>query len=173
MLRNKNLQSKRIGPAFNGGSFSKGAFLIEALVGIAIIVSAVIAAFFYYGTALRVAEQSTDRVQAGIILSETAEAVRSMRDDSWGHVNSLSDGVDYHLIFLGGSWQATTTPQVIEDKFVRTFTTAPVSRDSNNDIVLSGGNIDPDIKEVIIDVRWNTFGNLSATGRLYLANMFE
>jgi Tfp pilus assembly protein PilV len=165
---NKMMSVARLNKAAN-----RGTFLIEALVGIAIIVSAVIAAFFYYGTALKVAKQSTDRVQAGIILSETAEAVRSMRDNSWDNINSLSGGTNYHLNFSAGSWQATTTPQIIAEKFTRTFTVLPVSRDSNEDIVLSGGAVDPDIKEIIMKVEWNTSGELSATGRLYLANIFE
>ena len=150
-----------------------GISLVEALIGIAIIVAAVIAAFLYYGIALKVAKQSTDRVQAAIILTETAEALRTMRDAGWSNISSLSEGVEYSMNFTGTSWQATTTPQLVESRFARTFSISPVYRDGNDDIVISGGTLDPETKRFLIKVEWVNSGGFSSESQMYLANIFD
>lgn len=154
----------------------KGIGLLEVIIAIAIIVGAVLASYLFFGVAIKLARQSLETVQASLLLEEGFEAVRVMRDDNWdSNISSLALDTTYYLHFDSNTWVSTTTPQVIDDKYTRTFTLSSVSRDSNDDVVTSGGTVDSDTKEVSFEITWQTASGSDKTvsAQSYITNAFE
>ena len=136
-------------------SSKKGISLVEVVIGIAIIVGAVLASFVYFSLAIKVARQSAETIQATLLVEEGIEALRVIRDSGYSSgLGSLSKNQDYFLSFSGSTWQSTTASSTIDGVFTRTFFLEEVRRDSNDDIVLTGGSVDPDTLEVTVVVSW-------------------
>lgn len=151
-----------------------GVGLVEVIIGVAIIASAVLTSFFYFGFATKAARKSTEAIQVASLLEEGAEAIRIMRDNSWTNLASLNEGQDYYLEFSGGTWVSTESLVLIDNKFERSFSVYPVYRDSNDDIVASGGGLDPDTKRLEIRVSWGLASEPEEERLLlYMTNLFE
>lgn len=153
---------------------SGGLGAVEVLVGTAIITLALLSTVTVYDRFILKAGRSTREVQAGYLLAEGIEAVRSLRDKGWtSFIVPLSPGTPYYLAFLASSWQATTTPVVfIDGAFERTVTLSSVARDSNDDIAPSGAN-DPNTRQVTVALSWR-MDNATTTRQLstYISNLF-
>ena len=77
-----------------------------------------------------------------------------------------------YFYFSGTTWSVTTTPEIIDGVFYRSFTMASASRNSSFNIVSSGGMVDPqtllatvsvsvsDIRRDIIRFRFGLFFQL-------------
>jgi len=66
----------------------------------------------------------------------------------------------------------TTTPEIVDGVFWRTVRVYEVMRDMNDDIVSSGGTIDPDTLLLRSDVSWDWRGATSTTGySAYITNI--
>lgn len=155
---------------------SKGVSLVEVIIGIAIIVGATLASFVYFSLAIKVARQSAETVQATLLVEEGMEAIRAIRDEGYStHIATLSNGIDHYFSFPGDQWEATTTPGLIENVFTRTFVLEEVRRDGSDDIVLSGGVVDPDAREVTVTVSWEdeSGGVKALEASTYIANVHE
>jgi len=150
----------------------KGQSIIEVIVAVSILViiaaSSVVAILGAFSSG-RLAEEET---RASLIASEGLEAVQSIRNQSW---SDLIDGL-YGLENLDGAWvfsgNEDTDPT---GKFTRTVELLPVRRDLTGDITQSGGIVDEDTKEVIINVNWAfTPGRINDVRiRTYLTNWQE
>lgn len=154
----------------------KGVGLVEVIIGIAIIVGSVLASFLYFSLANRIAKQSAETVQGALLVEEGMEAVRVLRDRGFSEqIDSLSEDTDYYLFFSDGTWNATTTAQAVGSIFIRTFRLEGVMRDGNDDIVVSGGSVDPDTKEVTVNVSWSDEAGDTKTleASAYITNAFE
>lgn len=152
-----------------------GISALEVVVGVAILTIALVGLIgglrFFLATGLAGARS----VKAHFLLEEGFEAVRSIRDDSYEtYIAPLSTNTVYFLTFSGGTWSLTTTPSYIDHFFYRTVTFDAVRRNGNDDIVLSGGSVDPDTMAATVSVAWNIGGattTKSATG--YFTNLFD
>jgi Tfp pilus assembly protein PilE len=155
---------------------NKGVGLVEVMIGIAIVVGATLASFVYFSLAIKVARQSAETVQAALLVEEGMEAIRAIRDNGYStHITVIPTDTNRYLAFSGSEWQATSTPSVIEGIFTRTFTLGEVRRDGSDDIVLSGGTIDPDVVEVRVVVSWEdeSGGTKDLEASTYIANIHE
>ena len=152
-------------------SYDQGLTLVEVMIASAIILSAVMAMLGVYTLYLRVALSNGNAVKAAYLAEEGLEAVRFLRDDSWSaRIVPLSNGTAYGIALSGGLWQATTTSWV--GNFERTFTLSAVSRDTNSDIVSSGGTLDPNIRLVTASVSWTQAGATTTKSiSTYLTNL--
>lgn len=129
----------------------------------------------YYRKALEVSQETTHHIQAGFLLEEGIEAVKSLRDDGWtSNITPLNAGTAYYLTWNGSKWAATTTAAQIENTFWRTATFSTVSRDGNDDIVTSGGVNDPGTRKVRIDVTWDKkTASTTESIETYITNLFN
>ena len=138
---------------------SKGVSLIEVLIASAIIMSSVVAIMGVYSGLTSLSIRNTMKVQAGMLLDEGAEALRFMRDVSWNtNISPLVNGTTYYLYWNHTvseyGWRATTTPDSIDDQFVRSFVLSSVNRDGSFNIVNTGGVLDSGTRKATITVSW-------------------
>src|SRR3989344_5018555 len=123
-----------------------GLTLVEVVIASAIILTATLALLsihsFYFKTTL----SNVDKAKAAYLAEEALEAVRYLRDISWDtNIAPLAQNTNYGIVFWNNTWQASTTATSIQN-FTRTIRLSSVYRDSNSDIVYSGGTLDPDTR---------------------------
>lgn len=83
--------------------------------------------------------------------TEGMDSARSIRNQSYANlVNSTGTGV----ALSGGVWTFSGSNTTF-DKYTRVLTVADVQRDTNGNIVVSGGTTDTDTKKIISTVTWN------------------
>jgi len=161
----------------------KGFSLVEVLIGAMIITVAVVSIIGAYGFFLRAELRSVRTVQATYLLDSGVEAVRYMRDLNWdNNIGTLSNNTNYYLINTASStspyyvWKATTTKQIFDGIFERTFKLESVYRSStSSDIVLTGGLISTSTCKLTITVSWPDTSGETTTKSLstYLTNLYE
>lgn len=105
--------------------------------------------------------------QANELAQEAMEAVRSIRDNSgWGQIVNGS----YGLVSTGGRWSFSGSNNPISG-FTRTIVIGDAFRDSQDNIVESGGVNDPDTKKITVSVFWSEkSGTHNIELKTYLTN---
>jgi type II secretory pathway pseudopilin PulG len=142
-------------------NYSKGAGLMEIIIGTTIISLSLVGLITAFNLFVRTGLSNTQKVQAVYILEESIEAFRYIRDGGWAaNISSLTRNVQYNLAFDGLNWEATTTQAFIDDVFDRTITVEDVyRRDSDDDIVASTSpdskTLDPNTIQVTAKVLWD------------------
>lgn len=132
---------------------NKGFFLIEVVVAAAVIATVLILLLGSVQNSVEASQRSLERTQASYLLEEGAEAVKSIRDGAWTTISALTNGTTYYLSWSGSAWSLTTTASAV-DGFTRTVVFAAVNRNSNDDIVTSGGTLDSGTRKVTITTSW-------------------
>lgn len=108
--------------------------------------------------------QQQYRTEATMLLAETQEAIRSVRDAGW---SAFALNGTYHPISSSGNWSLASgadTPSV----FTRSVVISDVQRDSNANIVTSGGMVDPSTKHITITITWGFPLASTITSHMYL-----
>ncbi len=156
---------------------SYGFALIEIMICCAILSAVTIALLSYAQKGLELSNQSLRQTQAAYLLEEGAEAVKTFRDDNWTNISSLSLDTNYYFAYdtTSGTWSLSQTPNIINGIFKRIVVFSAVARDSNDDIVASGGTTDTDAKKVTITTSWvSADGSASSkTLTFYIFNIFS
>lgn len=150
-----------------------GFSLIEVIIASAIVSSLVLAISFVSTKGITLSNRALKEVQTTNLLSEGAEAVRLIRDNSWTNISSLQVGTNYYLYFntTTNLWSLSQTPNTI-DYFTRIITVSNVYRDVNNDIA-STGTLDSNSKLFTITTTFNTKeGTVTKQLQLYIFNIF-
>jgi prepilin-type N-terminal cleavage/methylation domain-containing protein len=165
----------------------KGFSLIEVIVACSII-SFVVFGFVSISTkSIQISNKSLKQTQAIILLEEGVEAVKSIRDDGWSNISSLSDNINYFLFFntTSNKWELFTDSNSksgyipnypIDSIFSRTVVFSPIQRDSSTDDISNTGNMyfDENTKSVKISVSFNEQGDqIEKSLDLYISNIFE
>jgi len=156
----------------------RGFGLLEIVIASAIVSITLFSLSFVFVLSARLEAQSISKVRANFLAEEGLEAMRFLRDKGWdANLGSLSAGINYYLSF------ATTTadwsigmpyPGFIDGFFSRRVTVEAVNRDSSDDIVTSGGVLDPNTKKINIEVSWSSYGaTTTATLSTYLSDVFN
>lgn len=155
-------------------SNKRGISLVEAVIGSAIAGIAIVAVIGVIASALARKSELTRTVQATVLAEEGIEAMRFVRDSGWATTSALTLNTDYFPVFNGVSWQVQTNqPGFVFGVFDRRIRVSSVSRDTNQDIVTSGGTVDPNIKYVTVTVAWSARGaTTTKTYSTYLGNIF-
>lgn len=154
---------------------TKGFSLVEIIIASSILLISVISIFSAFVLALSTSSKNTAKVQAAFLLEEGHEALRNMRDFGYSaNIAPLQNGTTYRLAFSSQRWQATTTNTFIDSKFDRTFTLSAVGRDTDHNIVSSGGTVDTNTKKVTVNVSWRE-GSATTTKTMesYVSNIFN
>lgn len=159
----------------NNQQKKKGMSLVEVVIAAAIIGASVVFIMGIYTGLSKLSYRNTARIQSAMLAEEGIVALKTMRDSGWtSRIAPLTLGTTYSLIWLNSMWQATTTSVLIDSQFERTFVISSVSRDTNSDIVTSGGTVDPNSKKVTVSVAWEDNG-ATTTKSLegYIFNIFN
>ena len=141
-----------------------GQSLIELLITIAlsaILIPALLTGFFVTREGRAQQEQ---RLLATAYAKEAQEAVRIVARNGW---NNLVNGT-HHPIVSGSTWTFSSGSEAIGN-LTRQIEIGDVQRDSNGEIVDSGGTLDPSTKEIIITVSWNSPLPTNVSSILYLS----
>ena len=154
----KALQSMFQNPLGN----NKGISVIEILVVVTIISIAFSSLLGLASFSLGVSTLIKQTNQANNLSQEVMEAVRNFRDGtSWDidGLGKLATSTDYYPQATGSpsKWQLVQGTENI-DGFTRKVVFEDVMRDSNSNIVESGGTNDPNTKKVTVTVSWEERG---------------
>lgn len=153
----------------------RGISVVEVIIASAVISISMISINSVYSNFLQLSLENTSKVQATFLLDEGVESIKTIRSFSWSNIASSTPGVNYYLIWQNNRWQSTTTPNIIDDKFIRKFTVENVYRDpSTLNIVYTGGVLNNDSKLINIDISWNYKGATSTKKTsFYVFNIYE
>jgi type II secretory pathway pseudopilin PulG len=130
----------------------KGISIIEILIVIAIITTALVSLLGIASFSLRISTQIKENTLAVNLSQEAMEAVRNIRDSDW---TKLTNG-NHGLTNTGGYWDFAGTENVING-FTRTILIENTSRDPTTDdieITYNPANDDTNTKKVTITVSW-------------------
>ncbi len=146
-----------------------------------VLAAGMISVFFvgiagYYKKLLDVSEDTTRHIQSGFLTEEGLEAIKMLRDAGWTpYIDALSTSTTYYLYWNGTRWEATTTRQIIENYFTRSFRLVDVKRDVSDNIS-DLGTYATGTKKVIVDVAWQRKGSRATatdTAETYISNLFS
>lgn len=153
-----------------------GFTLIEIVLAASILSTFMMSISLYYKKILDVSQDTTRHIQSGFLLEEGIEAVKLLRDTSWtSKIATLSAGTTYYLYWTGTVWTSTTTKQVVENVFTRSFAVANVNRDASDNIA-AAGTLDSGSKKVTFSVAWPRKGARATTtdsAEAYIMNLFN
>ncbi len=148
--------------------------LVEIIVASAIISMSLIFLIQIAGSAIVFSHQSVNMYVASDYLEEGAEAVRTIRDNSWGSISGLDSSATYYLAYSNSSnqWSLSTSTSTL-GIFTRTLTFTPALRDSVTHDIVSGGSSDSNTELVTVNVSWKeSTGNLTKKLSFYISNIF-
>lgn len=149
-----------------------GSTLMEIVV-VAALLSVVSLAFLgTFASISRFHEKNTLSIKGDLLAEEGVEALRLFKSTGWAALSALPAGEDRYFQLSLSSWGVTTTPEVIDGDFYRSFRIYPVARDVSDDIVSSGGTLDPDTLLMDVSVRWAwRTASSSANYKAYMTNI--
>ncbi|OGD69651.1 hypothetical protein A3I18_01775 [Candidatus Campbellbacteria bacterium RIFCSPLOWO2_02_FULL_35_11] len=154
-------------------NFKKGTSLIEIIIGLAIISTSFFSVISAYHFFIKVAVRNASETKVSYLLEEGVEVTRFLRDSDWTSFSTLATSTDYHLVFDGGTWKATTTNIYIDNRFERKFVLGDVYRNIDGDIS-DVGTLDAGARKIDVFVSFPS-GNSTTTRsvNLYLTNLFQ
>lgn len=154
---------------------NKGAALIEVVIATALISIITIALVSVTQQSLQLSDRSLKQAQASFLLEEGAEAVKTIRDDSWAAITSVALDTDQYLSFNTGTnkWSLSSTPSTIDNIFTRTVVVSEAFRDGSGDLADSG-TADSSTRKVVVTVSWTaSSGSLSKSLSFYVLDLFN
>ncbi len=157
-----------------------GFSLIEIIIASSVMLIVWLAVFYTYSVLTQFSNRNTSSIKASMLLEEGSEALRSLKDSSWtanitaSSVCTSSNPCRLSYNTANNSWSATTSNIMIDGKFDRTFFLSDVNRDSNFNVVISGGTLDSGSKKATVVVSWYQ-GNSTTSQSLetYLFNEYN
>lgn len=152
------------------GSFRSGIALIELMVAMgimAIMLPALVTAFF---AARGGNTQREARLNATASVREAKEAIRVVRDAGWENIEAVTLGAPYHPVVTNNTWTLVSGVETVDPLYMMTrqVVLGPAYRDGANNLVTTGGLLDPSVKHVIITVSWGNFLLSSSSSEYYL-----
>ena len=157
---------------------NKGFALVEIVIASAIVSISIFSLSTVSVLGSRLQRQSLEKIRANFLAEEGLEVMRFLRDKSWNaNLANFFPGTNYYISFATttSEWSiGSTAVSYIDFLFERKLTVENVFRDSNDNIVLSGGTNDPDSKKITSYVSWPE-GNATTTISLstYLSDIFD
>jgi Tfp pilus assembly protein PilE len=154
---------------------NKGLSVIEIVISAALIAIVVVGIVGAVNVFFTISVKNTNQAQAALLLEETLEILQYLRDDTWtGNFSNASLSTNYHLDWSGADYSTTTTPVLVNGKFTRIYNLDAVKRDDDDDIVSSGGTIDPGTLLVNVDISWQeSSGTASTSSQFLIHNVYQ
>lgn len=108
--------------------------------------------------------QNSRRLQATMLLQELEEAAINSKENDWSNVATAGT---YHTEISGTNW-SLQSGQETSNGFTKQIVIEDVYRDSNMDMVESGGTLDPSTKKLTAQVSWTTPIASSVSSEIYI-----
>ena len=152
----------------------KGIVLIEVVIVVAILLMVATGLIFANVVYIKTGSFTLSSTKATLLAQEGVEAVKYIRTSGWdSNIDSLTTGTTYYLAFEPSAWSATSTEEVIDGKFFRSFVLDNVDRDSDSDIA-SSGTLDSNTKKLTVSVSWvGMTGTTTKQIETYITNFLE
>jgi len=133
--------------------------LIEILVAISIIGLTLSTLAGLGNFSLKIQNRLQKNTAASYLAAEGIEATRAIKDEDWTIISGLSVDSALHPTQSGSpaKWSLNSSAETING-FSRQVILANVYRDSNDDIITSGGTLDPNTKKVTSTISWSDQG---------------
>jgi hypothetical protein len=148
-----------------------GSSLVEVVVAAAVLASVALAFLGSFALISRLHERNMDFVKGELLAEEGLEAVRFVRASNWPALSS-SVGSTKYLSLGPSSWSLSSTPEIVDGAFYRSIAISEVRRDASDDIVASGGSVDPSTLLVQSSVSWRWRGATSTVSyQAYITNI--
>lgn len=155
-----------LGKVFLSDTFFGGQALVELLVTIGLAAILIPAIFTGVIASREGKPQQEQRMGATTLLKETEQAVRSIKDAGWNNIATFS-ATPLHPIIAGNKWALIPGSENI-NSLTRQVVVDNVYRDANNNIVSSGGTLDPSTKKATITISWSLPKSSNASSVMYL-----
>lgn len=147
-----------------------GSALVEVLFAGAVLMIILVPLVNLFATGLETSWFATRELRAQALLSESVEAIRSVREDDW---LNLADG-QYRLETTGGYWQLVDSPEPETiGPYRREISLSPVSRDETGTIVTAGGQPDSSTKLLTLTVSWRSLRDREISYHTYLTRYLD
>lgn len=132
-----------------------GSTLIEIVVVTAILSLVSLSFLGTFAALSSFHEKNLRAIKGSLLAEEGLEAVRLIKSGNWNDLAVIPSGSIRYLAISPLSWSITTSPEIIDGIFYRSIRVFEVMRDINDDIVSSGGMIDPDTLRFESSVSWS------------------
>ncbi|MBI2641881.1 type II secretion system protein [Candidatus Roizmanbacteria bacterium] len=117
--------------------------------------------------------QYTQRLQAINLLKDGAEATRTIRDGGWTTFADYAYGIFHPETTSQSNWILVSGPETTSEGFTRQIEVSEVRRDARGAIVVTGGNVDPSTRKVVVRVSWLLPYSSSITSAFYLTRYWD
>ena len=154
---------------------NSGVSLIEIVIASAIMSVTLVSLVSVYSAIEKYSFANVRSLKAIELAEEAGEVLRFMRDSGWtANIASLTNGTTYRTYWTGTAWTISTTAPLIESKYDVSFVLSAVNRDTNYNVVSSGGTLDTSSRKALISVAWKENNATSTkTSEEYLFNVFN
>ena len=136
---------------------NQGLSIVEVLLGLSLF--AIIFLFIYQTLTLFFLEHARviEHTQAVYLAEAGQESLRYLRDEDWNTLADLTPGTTYYLSVSTTTIATSSSPELINNKYSRSFTLWPAYRNSDDDLVASttpGATADAGSVVSIVRVTW-------------------
>jgi len=151
----------------------KGFTVIEILVGVSLL--ALIVIFTTHSLTLHFASGALvqQKTKALYLAEEGQEILRYLRDEDWNAITDLTADTQYYFAVATSTVATTTSLELIDTRYTRSFVLREAYRDANDDLVASttgGSSIDTGSYIAEVSVVWGA-NSVSLDG--LLTNVFD
>lgn len=145
--------------------------LIEIVITIAIASLVILSVASFSIEATRYNENKWERAQAGIKIKEVTSSLQAIKNNAWSTLVNVPSSAPRHIDIVNNRLTIQNGLK-IENGVTYGFSLLPVYRDSNLNIVESGGTIDYGTRNAVVEVSWtDRFGTLNnISSNIYLTN---
>jgi len=151
---------------------TKGSVIIEVIVASAIISLVSLAFLGTLATLSQFHQKDMYSIKGGLLAEEGLEAARYVKGSGWSNLSIIPTDTTRYFALATSSWGVTTTPEIVDGVFYRSFKLYQVARNISDDIVSSGGTVDSNTFLVESIVSWMWRGATSTTSyKTYVTNI--
>lgn len=136
-------------------SLQSGVSIVEVILGVAIITGMVGAIGLTVNTYVDTREDLLLDTKALYLTEDGLELMRAARDTDWNTIDALPLDTPLAFDLSGGTIAITTTPEVIDSTFTRTFEVHALYRNASDDVVdssASGATVDDEGRAIEMNV---------------------
>jgi prepilin-type N-terminal cleavage/methylation domain-containing protein len=132
--------------------------IVELLIVIGIIGIALAGMASFGNYALQINSRIKHQVAAVYLAEEAIEAANIIKEENWSLLAALNPGNPYHPVINSGRWVLAAGIETINN-YNRKVILENVFRDTEDNIVTSGGVIDPGSRKITSTVYWYDQGH--------------
>ena len=148
---------------------TRGVTVVEVMVSLFIFSLVLVFIFQTFTLFFNAQQRVLEHTQALFFAEEGIEILKYIRDDDWVDIDSRTVGTRYYLAVASTTASITTTPEVIDGRYTRSFILRAGYRTAGNDLVpstTSGSSVDGDTYIVESYVNWGDGEEVELQGLL-------